>query len=446
MNSRRWIVTCLWLQLITAGSLGAAAEWWQFRGPQAGHVEGQGFPLRWGSFFDEPLWKTQLPGKGWSSPIVIDQRIWLTSAEQVALDTGQAAEKLAELPLGARDLVAHATVRLMALELDAETGQLLRRIDLFECPNPQPIHAMNSHASPTPTTDGGHVYCHFGALGTACIEIASGQVLWSRQLVTEEITGGAASPVLHRDCLYLSCDGADQQYVIALDKLTGTTRWKVDRPSIKVPDDSWRRSFSTPVIVDTADRCQLISMSAQWLISYNPADGSQWWQAKVGEGYSAVPTPVCLGDLVLVCTGFTNPELVAVDISGSGDVTETAIRWRYTRQVPEISSPIIVGQEVYFASSQGVVTCLDVATGKQHWQQRLGGNFAASPIVAEGRIYFTNNSGVTTVIAPGHEYIELEKNELFGESFASLAIYHDSFLLRTNPFLFRLGKRPAPLP
>ena len=342
--------------------------------------------------------------------------------------------------------MAHAAVSLMALEFDAETGELLRRINLFEGLNPKPIHAMNSHASPTPTTDGQRVYCHFGALGTACIEIASGRVLWKQQLFIDEITGGAASPVLHGECLYLACDGADQQYVIALDKLSGETRWKVDRPAINVPDDSWRRAFSTPVIVNTADRCQLISMSAQWLISYNPVDGSEWWRAKVGDGYSAVPTPVWHGDRMLVCTGFSNPELVAVDINGTGNVTDTAIGWRYSRQVPEISSPIIVGQEIYFASSQGVVTCLDVATGMQHWQQRLGGNFAASPIEADGHIYFTNNSGVTTVIAPGREYVEVQKNELFGESFASLAIYRDSFLLRTNPFLFRLGNQPLSVP
>ncbi len=425
-----------------AGRSIRAEEWWQFRGARAGHVTVQGFPTRWGSFFDEPLWKTQLPGKGWSSPIVVGDRIWLTAAEQVALDATRVSEKLSELPLGSRDLIAHAAVNTMALELDAETGQLLRRIDLFECRNPAPIHTMNSYASPTPTTDGQRVYCHFGALGTTCIAIASGEVVWRKQLVVDELTGGGASPVLWHDHLILACDGADQQFIVALDKLTGETRWQAERPPITVTDDTWRRSFSTPVIVDRPERCQLISMAAQWLVSYNPQDGSQWWRANVGEGYSAVPTPVMAGQSVFVCTGFTNPELVAVDITGNGDVTDTAIKWRATRQVPEISSPIIVEDEIYFASSQGVITCLDVHTGGQYWQHRLGGNFAASPTLADDKLFFTNNSGVTTVIQPGQEYVELDVNELFGESYASLAVYKQSFLLRTHPYLFRLENPP----
>lgn len=427
--------------LLLAG--GAQAEdWWQFRGPNAGHSSAQGLPLEWDNFFREPKWKTQIPGKGWSSPIVVGDRIWLTSAEQVALENDAVGDKLAELPFGAFDLVTDASVKLFAIELDAQSGELLRRIDLFEQQAPPPIHAMNSYASPTPATDGERLYCHFGSLGTACIAIVSGEVLWRQKLVVDEITGPAASPVLWENQLILACDGADQQYLIALDKLTGETHWKVERPEITVVDETWRRAFSTPLIVESPDRVQLISMSAQWLISVNPSDGRQWWRAKVGSGYSAVPTPVHLGERVFVCTGFPRAEMVAVDISGSGDVTDTAIAWRHARQVPDISSPIVVDDDLYFASSQGVVSCLDAATGKLIWQQRLGGKFAASPILAEGRIYFSNSAGVTTVIQPGHTYVELASNELFCESYASLAVYGNKILLRTNPYLFCLEAPP----
>lgn len=431
-----------WLTFLLLADATRAEDWWQFRGPSSGHTVAHGLPLEWDNFFREPKWKTQIPGKGWSSPIVVGDRIWLTSAEQVALGNDAIGDKLAELPFGAYDLVTDASVKLFAIEVDAKTGERLRRIELFERQAPQPIHAMNSYASPTPATDGERLYCHFGALGTACIGIASGEVLWKRQLVVEEITGPAASPVLWKEHVILACDGADQQYLIALDKLTGQTNWKVQRPEITVADETWRRAFSTPLIVESKHRVQLISMSAQWLISINPVDGSPWWCAKVGSGYSAVPTPICLGETVYVCTGFPKAEMVAVDIGGSGDVTDSAIAWRHTRQVPEISSPIAVDGDLYFGSSQGVVSCLDAGTGKLYWQERVGGNFAASPIFSEGKIYFCNSAGVTTVIQPGHQYVELASNELFGETYASPVIYKNQILLRTNPYLFCLESTP----
>ncbi len=430
------------LFFVCSASLGE--EWWQFRGPNSGHSAASALPLRWDDFFHEPQWKTHIPGKGWSSPIVVGDRIWLTSAEVEALAKDSEADHLAQLPLGSRDLSADAAVKLFAVELDAQTGELLRRIDLFSRDAPPTIHLMNSYASPTPTTNGRQLFCHFGALGTACIDLTSGQVLWKRQLFVEDITGGAASPVLWSSCLILACDGADQQFLVALDQATGETRWQVARPNIAAVDDSQRRAFSTPLIVHSAGHTQLISMSAQWLISLNPLDGSEWWRAHVGLGYSAVPTPVFDGrnDRVFVCTGFPKAELVAVDTTGSGDVTDSAILWRYSRQVPEVSSPLLVGRELYLASTAGVASCLDAETGTLHWQERIGGNFTASPLFCDGRIYLTSNSGVTTVIQPGKTYVELATNEMFGETFSSLGIYRDRLLIRTNPFLFCIQNEP----
>ena len=418
--------------------LAVAEDWWQFRGPQAGQVAETRVPTHWGSSFQEPVWQTAIPGKGWSSPIVVGDRIWLTSAEEVAIGSREAADKLAKLPFGSRDIVVDAAVTLFAVELNAETGEILRRIDLFEKRDPPPLHSMNSYASPTPVTNGKRIICHFGSLGTACIDIATGAVLWKREFEVEEITGGGASPVLFESNLILACDGADQQYVVAIDELTGETKWKANRPAIKAVDDSQRRSFSTPVLVNSNGRQQLISLAAQWLVSYNPEDGSEWWRAKVGSGYSLVPTPVFDRDRVFVCTGFSKPEMVAVRTTGNGDVTHTDILWRYSRQVPEISSPVVVGDEIYFVSD-GIVTCLEAATGTQIWLHRIGGKFASSLVASAGGIYLTNTGGVTTVIKPGREFVALATNELFGETYASLTVYKESFLLRTNPVLYRLS-------
>ncbi len=418
-----------------------AEDWWQFRGPKAGHVAEKGVPTVWGGFFHDPVWKTHIPGKGWSSPIVVGDRIWLTSAEEVALDSASAIERLAKLPFGSTDIVADAAVSLFAIELNAEDGEILRRIDLFTENDPEPIHSMNSYATPTPTTDGRRVICHFGATGTACIDIATGNVLWQRRLVVDELTGGGSSPIMWEGNVFLACDGTDQQYVTSLDATTGATNWQVDRPEITVIDATHRRAFSTPLIVESNGREQLISLSAQWLVSYNPQDGTEWWRAKVGTGYSLVPSPVLDEGRVIVCTGFNSPEMVSVDINGSGDVTDSAIAWRHSRQVPDITSPVVVGGRVYFVSSSGIITCLDSNTGSVKWQHRLGGKFAASPTYADGRIYFTSCSGITTVIKPDDEYIELASNELFGQSYASLAVYKQSFLLRTHPYLFRLARQ-----
>lgn len=417
-----------------------AEDWWQFRGPNAGHIAEKNVPTNWGGFLQDPVWKSAIPGKGWSSPIVIGDRIWLTSSEQVALDVTQVADKLAQRPYGPDDFEAHASVSLFVIELNAHTGELLRRIELFQHSSPNPIHAMNSYASPTPVTDGTHVFCHFGGLGTACVDIESGEVRWKRELTLDDVTGSGGSPVLWNECLYLACDGADQQYVIAIDKRSGETKWKTSRPAIQVTNDSKRRSFSTPIIVNSNGRNQLISLAAQWLVSYNPEDGSEWWRARVGTGYAPVPTPLFNNDRAFVCTGYVTPELVAVDTTGSGDVSESAIVWRYARQVPEISSPILVDSEIYFVSTKGIATCLDAEHGTAIWQHRIGGHFAASPTYANGRIYLTSSSGVTTVIKPGKEYMAITTNELFGETYASLSVYKENLLLRTNSYLFSLSK------
>lgn len=436
------IVAIIAVLVATRCDYARTEDWYQFRGPNGnGHSAEVGLPTVWDSFFERPRWKATLPGQGWSSPIVVGNRIWLTASELVAFTKEEAEEKIANLPYDIKDFKTHASVSLFAIEIDADTGAILRRISLFECAAPPPIHSWNSYASPTPVTDGKCVFCHFGSLGTACIEIESGSVLWRREFKVEEITGGASSPVLWRDFLCLACDGADEQYVVAVDKRTGKTVWRADRPTLDGVDPLFRRAFSTPIVIDSNGRVQLISMSAQWLVSLNPYDGQEWWRAKVGNGYSTIPRPLFHGDNVFVCTGYGKPEMVAVNIHGHGDVTNSHIVWRSKSQVPEISSPILVGDQIYFVSLSGVATSVDVATGQKIWQTRLGGSYAASPTVADGHLYFTSREGVTTVIRPSRELEVVAKNELFGESYASLAVYRNHFLLRTAPVLFCLEKR-----
>jgi outer membrane protein assembly factor BamB len=412
-------------------------DWPQFRGPRGdGHSAAKGLPTSWDDT-KNIAWQTPIPGRGWSSPIVLGDRIWLTTAESLALPTKDRDERLAKLPYYPRDLTAHAAVTLYALELDAASGEILRQIELFTVESPPVIHASNSYASPTPIADGERIYCHFGSLGTCAVDRASGDVLWQERYNIDEITGGGGSPVLWNNLLIFACDGADEQFVLALDKTSGKVAWKTPRPPIEASDAKLRRAFSTPLLVTHGGREQLALPGAQWACSYDPATGKELWRANMGKDQHAlVPRPVYQDGLVYVCTGFAKPQLWAVRVEGTGDVTDTHALWTYDKQVPELSSPLVAGGEIYFVSSLGVATCLDAKTGEQLWQHRLGGNFAASPLLAGGKLYFTSQEGITTVLRTGREYHELAKNQLFGQTMASLAVCGDGLLIRTSSHLY----------
>jgi outer membrane protein assembly factor BamB len=431
--------------LILAGiavATAVAADWPQFRGPRGdGHAEATKLPITWNDG-KNIAWQTEIPGRGWSSPIVLADRIWLTTAESLALPTKERDKRLADLPYVPRDLTADASVTVYALELDAASGKLLRQIELFTVDNPPVIHANNSYASPTPIADGQRLYCHFGSLGTCALELSSGKVVWQERYAVEEITGSGGSPVLWNDLLIFACDGADEQFVLALDKATGKVAWSAPRPPIDAADGKLRRSFSTPLVVAHAGREQIVVPAAQWACSYDPASGKELWRVNIGDGHALVPRPVFQDGIVYVCTGFMKPQLWAIRAGGSGDVSDTHVAWTWEKQVPEISSPLVAGGEIYFVSSLGVVSCLDARTGEQLWQHRLGGNFAASPLLADGKLYFTSQEGITTVVKPGREYEELAKNQLFGQTMASLAVCGDGLLIRTSSHLYCVRSKP----
>jgi len=433
------------LTFLTIAAIGAPLrgdDWPQFRGPRGdGIAQGSGLPLTW-SDGNNVVWQTEIPGRGWSSPIVLGDRIWLTTAESLALPTKDRDKRLADLPYFPRDLTADASVTVYALELDAASGKLLRQIELFTVDDPPVIHANNSYASPTPIADQRRLYCHFGSLGTCAVDLASGKVVWHERHSVDEITGGGGSPVLWGHLLVFACDGADEQFVVALDKVTGKVVWKTPRPPIEAADSKLRRAFSTPLIFTHDGREQLVLPGAQWACSYDPASGKELWRVNIGDGHALVPRPVYQDGIVYVCTGFMKPQLWAIRTGGSGDVSDTHVAWTWDKQVPEISSPLVTGGEIYFVSSMGVVTCLDASTGDELWQHRVGGNFAASPLLVDGKLYFTNQVGITTVLAPGRQYRELARNELFGQTMASLAVCDGGLLIRTSSHLYCVRGRP----
>jgi outer membrane protein assembly factor BamB len=400
----------------------AAEDWPQFRGPTGqGHSTERGLPVEW-SETRNITWKVPVAGRGWSSPVVADGRVWLTTA----MHRGDGVSG---------NEVKGSSLRLIAFDL--EDGREAVNVEVFHPGSGNLTNAKNSHASPTPIVEGDRVYVHFGAHGTAALS-TSGEILWKTRLPYESQHGNGGSPVLYGDLLILSCDGSDDAYVVALDKRTGKTKWRTGR---RQPFD---QAYSTPLVIRTGDRDELVSVGAYRAAAYEPQTGKEIWRVGYADGFSNVPRPVFGHGLVYIATGFQQPSLLAVRADGTGDVTKTHIAWTLRRGAPLTPSPLIVGDEIYIVNDGGIAQCLDAKTGESRWIQRLGGgDYSASPLFADGRIYFLSEGGVATVIAPGREFRRLATNTLEGETLASMAVSRGSIFIRSDSHLYRIGPAPS---
>jgi outer membrane protein assembly factor BamB len=262
-----------------------------------------------------------------------------------------------------------------------------------------------------------------------------GQIVWKNRFRYESQHGSGGSPILAGDLLIVACDGADEAFLVALDKVTGKVRWRRDR---RMPFD---QAYATPLTINVAGRDQVISPGAHRVAAYDPLTGREIWRVAYPDGFSNVPRPVFGHGLVFITTGFQEASLLAVRPDATGDVTRTHVAWTLRRSVPHTPSPILVGDELFIVDDGGIATCLDARTGKEHWRQRLGGAYSASPVFADGRIYFLNEEGVTTVIAPGTTFRRLATNQLDGLTLASMAVSEGSLFMRTNTHLYRIAAR-----
>lgn len=405
------------IAFVAAGRGVAIAQGWpEFRGPSAqGHSAERGLPLEWNETRNI-AWKAPVPGLGWSTPVVANGRVWLTTA------------------------VEQRGVSLRAIAFDAATGKEVVNVEVFRIPgNRREINPKNSWASPTPVVDGDRIYVHFGADGTAALS-SSGEIIWKNRFEYQSQHGAGGSPVVYGDLLIFSCDGSDVAFVIALDKHTGKTKWKTNRG---FPAD---QAYTTPLVIRVGDQDQLISVGAFRVRAYEPLTGKEIWRVRYDEGFSNVPRPVFGHGLVFITTGFQQPELLAIRPDGKGDVTKTHIAWSLKRGAPLTPSPILVGDELYIVNDGGIASCIDARTGAVIWQSRLGGTYSASPVYADGRLYFPAEQGVTTVIAPGKEGRRLGTNRLEGGHLASMAVADRSFFMRTDSALYRISERATPAP
>jgi outer membrane protein assembly factor BamB len=417
---------------VTAGPLG----WPEFRGPWGnGHVTAPGnskplgLPLQW-SETENVSWKTPIPEQGWSTPVVLDGQVWLTTATTDGHD-------------------------FYVIGVNAATGQVRFSKKLFHCDNPEPLgNNVNCYASPSPAIEHGRVYAHFGSYGTACLDTATGKVLWERRdLPCRHFRGPGSSAILFENLLVLTFDGADVQYLTALDKTTGQTVWKTDRSTTwkdldaegkPTREGDLRKSFTTPLIIDAGDRLELISPASYEAFAYDPRTGKELWKVHHAS-YSPAACPVFGNGLLFVVTGRGKTELWAMRVDGHGDVTDTQVAWKIDDPpVPQEPSLLLVDDLIYMVSNNGVATCLEAPTGKPVWSERIGGNYLASPILADGRIYFFNTQGKTTVIKAGRAYEVLATNTLDSGFMASPAVMGKALFLRTKTHLYRIENKAPP--
>jgi outer membrane protein assembly factor BamB len=401
------------------GSPARAENWPEFRGPTGQGLATKALPTEWNAA-KNVVWKQPLPGLGWSSPIVWEGKIYLTASVPIP-DS------------------ANGDQSLTALCLDAKAGKLLWEKEVFRQDGKKAprIHEKNSHASPTPLTDGQRLYVHFGHQGTAALDL-NGKLLWQQTgLRYNPVHGNGGAPVLVGELLAFSSDGFDRQFVAALDRTTGKQVWKTDRDS-----DSFKKfSFGTPLVIAVKEKKQIVSPGAGAVCAYDPATGKEIWRVNYGDGYSVVPRPVFGHGLVFLSTGYDTPEFLAIRADGTGDVTKSHVAWSLKKGAPLTPSPLLVGDELYLVSDLGIASCLDARTGKVHWQERIGGAHSASPLHADGKIYCQSEEGVGTVLKAGKKFEVLARNNLAERTLASYAAADGVLFIRTEKHLYRIESR-----
>ncbi len=426
-------------------SLCRADTWPQFRGPDGnGIAADQTTPIHFGE--DENVtWKTELPGKAWSSPVLADDVIWATTAiERIPTEQERIALfKQADVEEKKFNQLSIAkSIDLKLLAIDFKSGKILRTIDLVNFEQPDAIHALNSYASPTPVIDGPNVYCHFGNYGTFCVDRHSYEIVWQRRLPLQHSVGPGSSPLIYDSMLILIQDGLERQYVAALDKKTGQTIWETDRPEMDAPSGDQKKAYCTPIaITDPQGRNQLICLASQWMVSYAPETGQEIWRCYHGKGFSIVPRPVYSDGVVYFSTGFGKPQLWAVRVDGDGDVTKTHVLWTVLKGIPQKPSPIIHQGLIYVMADNGVASCFRAIDGEEVWKQRIGGDYSSSPLLAGGHIYFGSHDGKVTVIKPGIEGEVVAENQIDGQIMASPAAVDHALLWRTDKALYRMDSK-----
>jgi len=398
-------------------------DWTHFRGSKLdGISQEKGLPLSWDDSTGV-AWKTAIDGLGWSSPVVLGNQVWLTTATE-----------------GGKEM--------RALCLDFNSGEFIHNVLVFKPDSLYRKHAINSYATPTSALEDGRVFVHFGRYGTACLDTRTGEVLWKRSdIQVEHVQGPGSSLLIYKDKLMVHLEGSDIQYILALDKKTGETIWKTERPKEVYDQLEYigKKAYITPLILTVNGRDLMISNGAAVCIAYDPETGEEVWRIVQGED-STISMPVQSEGKVYFYTGFVTPpegrkyaELLAVDPDGQGDITSSNIVWRLKSPVLQLLTPIIVDGLLYTVDSNALLSCLDATSGKSLGSKKLKGKFYSSPVYADGHVYVSSIKGETLVFKAGTGLDLVAENRLEGEIWATPAVTGGAILMRTSNYLYKLA-------
>lgn len=423
---------CLAVSLLSLYSEQVVAEGWpRFRGPTGQGISSErNLPLRW-SKTDNIEWKTEIPGKGWSSPIISGHRVFMTTAAEEG-----------------------TSCRVVCVDL--RSGKVLWNRQVFR-QKPSRKEPGNSYATPTPATDGERVYAVFAEGSVAAVSF-TGELLWTnREVEYYSRHGLGASPIVYEGLVIMPYDGSnrvevpgkwpnntreerlgwqipwDKAVLVGLDARSGRRVWTGKRGLSRI-------AHTTPIILAEGEKTQLISPAGDVVQSFDPKTGRLLWTAR-SQGEGVVVSPVYGEGMVFTSSGFEDTTLRAVRTNGSGDVTNTHIVWEERKGCPRIPSLLFARSFLYAVKQIGVVTCYEATSGKIVYQNRLGGRYSASPVYAEGRIYILSENGETVVIAAGPDFKILARNPLGESCRASIAVSQGRLLIRSEKRLFCIGRK-----
>jgi len=423
--------------LTTAGS---AANWPQWRGPDGSGISNEkNLPAEWAPT-KNIKWKTPIAGRGHSSPIVWGNRIFVTTAvEGDAVEGAKAVKHMSEGKefLHPDSIGADRKHTFKVIALNRDSGKILWEAVAWEGTPYDNRHRKSSYAASTPATDGKFVFAFFGTEGLYAYDF-NGKLAWKAQLghLGTVGMGTGTSPILYENLVIVQCDEEEgaASFIVALDKKTGKEVWRTPR-KVQV-------SWSTPLLVKTATRAELIASGTEQVISYDPATGKELWHHK-GVESNAIPSPVANSEMVFLVAGFPAKIALAIKLGGSGDLTGTpSVPWKYAKGTAYVPSPILYGDYLYLTTDRGILTCIDAKTGEVKYEGGripIPATFTASPVAFEGKILMTSEDGDTFIVKAGPKHEILGTNSIGEAVYASPAIADGRIFIRGEKNLYCIG-------
>jgi outer membrane protein assembly factor BamB len=413
---------------LSSANLQAQDNWTHFRGSHLDGISNDSLaPVSWNDSTNI-AWKTEIRGRGWSSPVVEGNQVWVTTA------TADGKE-------------------MSGICLDFATGKIIYDILLFNQDSIYRKHPVNSYATPTACIEEGFVYLNFGSSGTACVSTRDGKIIWKRDdLKVDHMQGTGSSPIIYKDLLIVHYEGTDQQFIVAMNKRTGETVWRADRPHEYYDplQPVGKKAYVTPIVIQVDGKDLLISNGAAVCNAFDVLTGKEVWRIPQGED-STISMPVYEDGIVFFYTSFVTPpqgekyaELMAVDPKGTGNIAGTNILWRIKSPVLQLLTPLVKDGILYTVDTKSNLLVIDAKTGNTLYTSKLRGKYNSSPVFAGGKVYITSVKGETTVLKAGRNPEIVAENTLPGEVFATPAIVRNSILFRSEKALYRIGTTAKP--